>query len=159
MKFILQLSALAAAALISMASAAPGQKTCHTLSEAHANTVCKEYCGSTGTTLKAWRPLTTATTSKVSTKSDHSTTKESSRLHPSASKKPIKSASTISHTRTNNKRHRSTKTTTTYETVKTTITKTITMKASEASALADRASSKEKERFTTIYTTIPHHHH
>ncbi|CAO0791307.1 unnamed protein product [Mucor circinelloides] len=167
MKFILQLSALAAAALISMASAAPGQKTCHTLSEAHANTVCKEYCGSTGnksttvkvhsSTLNAWRPLTTATTSKVSTKSDHSTKKEASRFHPSASKKPMKSVSTISHTRTNNKRHRSTKTTTTYKTVKTTITKTITMKASEASALADRASSKEKKRVTTIYTTISHH--
>lgn len=47
MKPALQLSALAAV-IIMMVSAAPSKMTCHTLSEAHANAVCKGYRGSTG---------------------------------------------------------------------------------------------------------------
>lgn len=46
MKLALQLSALAAV-IIMMVSAAPIKMTCHTLSEAHANAVYKEYCCST----------------------------------------------------------------------------------------------------------------
>ncbi|KAL9546935.1 hypothetical protein MBANPS3_006426 [Mucor bainieri] len=165
MKFILQLSALAAA-LISIVSAAPGQKTCHTLSEAHANAVCKEYCGSTGyilgecgsegicicsnktTTVKVYHTTPHASRSLTTTAAATTTTSRHST--------PV---STISHTRTNSKRHRSTKTTTTYKTVKTTITKTITMKASEVSALASHANSKSKGRVTTVYTTVSRHHH
>lgn len=47
MKLALQLSALAAV-IIMIVSAALSKMTCHTLSEAHANAVCKGYCGSTG---------------------------------------------------------------------------------------------------------------
>ncbi|KAK4516338.1 Sulfite reductase [NADPH] subunit beta [Mucor velutinosus] len=186
MKFTLHLSVLAAAVtLISMVSAAPGQKPCHALSEAHANAVCKEYCGSTGyilgecgsegicicnnktTTVKVHHttPHTShsltpgASASKVSTTYHHSTQKYTSKIRSSAFKKHSKSISTISHTRTNSKRHRSTKTTTTYKTVNTTITKTITMKASEVSALADHASSKSKRRVATVYTTVPRRRH
>lgn len=181
MKLILQLSALAATALISIVSAAPGQKTCHALSEAHANAVCKEYCGSTGyilgecgsegicicsnktttvkvhhTTSQVSRSLTTAGTStlNVSTASHLSTKRDTSNTPSSKSKKHSKPLSTISHTRNNSKRHISTKTTTTYKTVKTTITKIITMKASEVSALAHHNNPKSKGRVTTVYTTV-----
>ncbi|KAF1797633.1 hypothetical protein V8B55DRAFT_1514501 [Mucor lusitanicus] len=187
MKLIPQLSTLAAIALLlSMVSAAPsssGHKTCHTLSEAHANAVCKEYCGSTGyilgecgsegicicsnktatvqihhTTLHSSVAVTTtASSSKVSTASRLSTIKDATRSkpHPSASNKHSKPASTISHTRTHSKRHRSTKTTTTYKTVQTTVTKVITMKASRASALADNHASNAN--VTTVYTTVSRH--
>ncbi|GAN00995.1 hypothetical protein MAM1_0004c00424 [Mucor ambiguus] len=187
MKLVSQLSALAAAALISFVSAAPGQKICHALSEAHANAVCKEYCGSTGyilgkcgsegicicsnktTTVKVHLTTphascsltaTATTTSKISTAtSHHSTMKNDIQADSNESKRHSKSVSTIWHTRTNSKRRRSTKTTTTYKTVKKTITKTITMKASEVSALADNASSKSKGRLTTVYTTVSRHHY
>lgn len=43
MEFALQLSSLAAA-MVMMISATPSRMTCHTLSEVHANAVCKEYC-------------------------------------------------------------------------------------------------------------------
>ncbi|CAO3628564.1 unnamed protein product [Mucor fragilis] len=171
MKLILQFSVLTTAALISIVSAAPGQKTCHALSEAHANAVCKEYCGSTGyilgecgsegicicsnktttvkvhhTTPQTSRPLTTGVSAlNVSTASHLSTKRDASSTHSGASKKHSKLLSTISHTRTNSKRHRSTKTTTTYKTIKTIITKTVTMKASQIFALAHHANSKKTE--------------
>ncbi|KAG0918308.1 hypothetical protein G6F62_001559 [Rhizopus arrhizus] len=36
------------AAVIMMATAAPHNKSCHRLKDAHANAVCKAYCGKAG---------------------------------------------------------------------------------------------------------------
>ncbi|OBZ90057.1 hypothetical protein A0J61_01907 [Choanephora cucurbitarum] len=47
MKFALYLT-IFVAALVMMASAAPSNKRCKTITDAHENAVCKKYCGNSG---------------------------------------------------------------------------------------------------------------
>jgi hypothetical protein len=80
-------------ALVMMVSAAPNKKTCHKVSDAHAKSVCKKFCGKTGYLLgECGDEGICICTKKVKVTKDH---KKSS-----ASKKPVipKKLSTKKHT-------------------------------------------------------------